>query len=101
MHALGKRVPTARPPSFRFATLQQAVRAFANLNGYNPTDTVPTLSAELFGEGKFIREDPTTGGHPASGVAYVIAAPTVIPNMGVLYMTANDPEYVPNSTENW
>lgn len=84
--------------------VQQAVRSYANMNGKNAGDTDLTLSSEVFGAGKFIENDPTAGSHPAgSTVLYVIAAPTVIPDIGTLYMTADDAEYAPTAgtTNDW
>jgi prepilin-type N-terminal cleavage/methylation domain-containing protein len=79
--------------------VQQAVRSYSNMNGKNAGDTVPTLQAEIFGAGKFIENDPTLGTHPAgAAVSYVIAAPTVIPVVGTLYMNADDAEYAPDPT---
>jgi type II secretory pathway pseudopilin PulG len=67
--------------------VQQAVRSYANMNGVNPGATVTGLDGELFGDGKFIENDPTAGTHPAGGTyAFTIAAPTVVPDIGVLYM---------------
>lgn len=77
--------------------VQQAVRSYSNMNGKNPTDTVATLDAEIFGKGKFIETKPVN--HPAgSAVKWSIPAPTVIPAIGTLYMTADDVEYAPDST---
>ncbi len=69
--------------------VQQAVRSYSNMNGQNPGATVTGLKAEIFGAGKFIENDPTLGTHPASGVSYAIAADTVIPVIGTLYMTTS------------
>ncbi|BCU78242.1 prepilin-type N-terminal cleavage/methylation domain-containing protein [Luteolibacter sp. LG18] len=70
--------------------VQQAVRSYSNMNAKNAGDTVATLQTEVFGSGKFIEIDPTAVGakpHPAGTTySYTIAAPTVIPNIGVLYM---------------
>lgn len=67
--------------------VQQAVRSYSNMNGRSILDTVPTLQTEIFGAGKFIENDPTVVGHPAGGsYTFVIAAPTVIPSIGDLYM---------------
>jgi hypothetical protein len=61
---------------------------------------VATLTAELFGAGKFLENNPTSGSHPAGGtVSYTIAAPTVIPEVGTLYMTASDTEYAPKTAD--
>ena len=84
--------------------VQQAVRSYSNMNGKNAGDTVAGLQAEIFGAGKFIENDPTLGTHPAgTSVNYVIAAPTVIPLVGTLYMNADDPEYAPDpaTTNDW
>jgi len=67
--------------------VQQAVRSYANMNTANPGDTVTGLSDELFGKGKFIEVNPTTKTHPAgSTYSFAIATPTVIPQIGALYM---------------
>ncbi|MEP2775214.1 MAG: hypothetical protein ABJQ29_02050 [Luteolibacter sp.] len=73
--------------------VQQAVRSYSNMNNKNAGDTVTTLKTELFGAGKFMENDPTTATadgntrHPAGGTyAFAIAAPTVIPAIGTLYM---------------
>lgn len=79
--------------------VQQAVRSYANMNGKNAGETVATLQTEVFGAGKFIENDPTAGTHPAgASVSYVIATPTVIPLVGVLYMNADDADYAPDPT---
>ncbi len=82
--------------------VQQAVRSYSNMNGLNPGGVVATT--DIFGAGKFIENDPTASAHPAGGsVTYTIAAPTVIPAIGTLYMTASDPEYAPTAgtTGDW
>ena len=67
--------------------VQQAVRSYSNMNGKNPLDTVALLQTEVFGPGKFIENDPTVAGHPAGGLyTFAIAAPTIIPDIGALYM---------------
>lgn len=76
--------------------VQQAVRSHANMNGINPGGTI--AKADIIGPGKYVEVDPV-GNHPAPGVDYVIAAPTVVPAVGVLYMTANDAEYAPNAAD--
>lgn len=97
--------------------VQQAVRSFANMNGKNAGDTVAPdatasppiigLRAEIFGSGKFIENDPTTGSHPAgTGLSYAITAPTVIPAVGTLYMTVAGTDaatYMPaaGTTNDW
>ena len=84
--------------------VQQAVRSYSNMNGKNAGDTITGLKAEIFGAGKFIENDPTLGTHPAgTSVTYQIAAPTVIPAVGTLYMTASNTEYAPatGTTNDW
>lgn len=67
--------------------VQQAVRAYSNLNRKNPGDTDPSMRLQLFGSGRFIENDPTISGHPAGGnYVFEIAEPTIIPDIGVLYM---------------
>ncbi len=87
--------------------VQQAVRSYSNMYGHNPGDTVETLKDEVFGEGKFIENDPTeeTASHPAGGDrAFSITAPTVIPDVGTLYMvvTGTDAaDYMPDDIGDW
>lgn len=72
--------------------VQQAVRSYSNMNGYNPGDTVTGLDGEIFGAGKFIEENPSAdgGSHPAgTEFSYTIDAPTVIPAVGTLYLTVS------------
>jgi type II secretory pathway pseudopilin PulG len=80
---------------------QQAVRAYANMYQRNPGDTIDNLPSLIFGPDKFIEEDPSTTDHPASsaGVIYTISDPTVIPLIGTLYLTTNDPWYMPDLTD--
>ena len=67
--------------------VQQAVRSYSNMNGFNPGDTTSAVDTELFGAGKFIENSPV-GSHPGGGdLAFAVVAPTVIPNVGILYMT--------------
>lgn len=82
--------------------VQQAVRSYSNMNGKNAGETVTGLQAEIFGPGQFIENDPTLGTHPSGGDRlYAIAAPTVIPVVGDLYMevTGTDAvDYMPDLT---
>jgi prepilin-type N-terminal cleavage/methylation domain-containing protein len=65
--------------------VQQAVRSFANMNGLPEGGAVATT--DIFGTGKFMQNDPTAGSHPGgAGLTYTIAAPTVIPTVGTLYL---------------
>ncbi len=67
---------------------QQGVRSFANLNNKNEGDSI--LLADIFGPGKFVATDPTSINHPGgTGLSYVVSAPTVIPAVGVLYLTVS------------
>jgi prepilin-type N-terminal cleavage/methylation domain-containing protein len=89
--------------------VQQAVRAFGNMNAKNPGDAIAgdpgppvilSLDEEIFGTGKFIEVDPRTTTHPAgTTVTFTIAAPTVIPQVGTLYMTASNADYAPKATD--
>jgi len=87
--------------------VQQAVRSYSNMNGKNAGETVTGLKAEVFGAGKFIENDPTLGTHPAgTPLAFAIAAPTVIPAVGTLYLGvtgAGFADYVPatGTTSDW
>jgi type II secretory pathway pseudopilin PulG len=94
--------------------VQQAVRSYANMNGINPGETPvmaegKTLRGELFGEGKFITNDPEEGTHPAGAkFSYAINAEDVVPDIGTLYMTvegATDDDdatdYIPTETGDW
>lgn len=97
--------------------VQQAVRSYANMNQVNPGDTVTDLRGQLFGEGRFMQNDPaqttTPGGVDANGdplpdtnaggnhpagpdYTYVILAENVVPAVGTLYLTvtgADDASY--------
>ena len=71
--------------------VQQAVRSNANMQGIAFEGTM--AKADIFGAGKFMENDPTvantdgTTKHPAGGTyAFAIAAPTVVPKLGDLYM---------------
>ena len=83
--------------------VQQAVRSYSNMNGLNPGGAMvarPTSSAQA-SSSRTIRQPALTrlGGFRT----YTIAAPTVIPAIGTLYMTASDPEYAPTAgtTGDW
>ena len=94
--------------------VQQAVRSYANMNGINPGET-PTMAAgktlrtEIFGEGKFITNDPTTGTHPAgTKFGYIIDSEDDVPDIGVLYMTVEGDteddiatDYIPTEIGDW
>jgi prepilin-type N-terminal cleavage/methylation domain-containing protein len=65
---------------------QQAVRSFSNMNNKNIGDTI--AAGAIFGPGAFVSTDPTTITHPGgAGLSYEIDAPTIIPELGVLYVT--------------
>lgn len=77
---------------------QQAVRSYANMYTKNAGDTI--APSDIFGDEKFIKTNPTTITHPAgSAVKYIYgadtAAGTKIPQVGELYITADDAEYAP------
>lgn len=88
--------------------VQQAVRSYSNMNGFNPGETpnygsgegAKTLLGELFGSGKFLETNPVGSKHPAGGtVVYQYgedaAAGVKIPDMGKLFITSSDGEYAP------
>lgn len=82
--------------------VQQAVRSYANMNGLNPTDAAPggSVKAVVIGPGLFIENDPTVaGGHPAKDVLFTIADDTIIPDIGTLFMTADDATYAPAAAD--
>lgn len=94
--------------------VQQAVRAYANVNNINPghAPAMPagkSLKGEIFGEGKFIANDPTSSDrkHPGgSEYSYAIPAPTIVPALGELYMNVTGPnaaEYLPeqDAVQDW
>ncbi len=73
--------------------VQQAVRSHANMNNINPGGTI--AKTDIIGPGQYIEVDPV-GNHPApSPINFVIAAPTVVPAVGTLYMTSSDTYYAP------
>ncbi|MFK7851102.1 MAG: hypothetical protein AB8D78_09005, partial [Akkermansiaceae bacterium] len=97
--------------------VQQAVRSFSNMNGFNPGDGGTQITAkgftsledELFGSGKFMENDPTdvAATHPA-GTGYTYAATTAgtIPLIGTLYLEvtgtdAADYMPAPGSYNDW
>ena len=61
--------------------VQQAVRSHANMQGINIAGTI--VASDVIGSGKFVERAPSC---PGSGV-YDIAAPTIVPAVGTLYMT--------------
>ena len=79
--------------------VQQGVRSNANLNGLNLGDAM--VREDVIGAGKFVAIDPVTKGHPA-GTAFDFAtvAPSVVPLVGVLYLTvtgAGFGDYMPTT----
>lgn len=79
--------------------VQQAVRSYSNLNGYNPGATVSGLKTLVIGSGKFVEKTPAC---PGSG-SYTFLGDT-IPNVGSLYMTcslATPESHVPGSYLEW
>ncbi|WP_193211061.1 hypothetical protein [Luteolibacter marinus] len=87
---------------------QQAVRSYANMNGVNANTTVAELPTQIFGEGKFIENNPTVDGygHPAGGAIvyqYGAGGSDLVPDVGDLYVTCSDAEYAPdpNTIGDW
>ncbi len=83
---------------------QQAVRSHANMSGLNPGDTIAI--GDIFGSGKFIENNPVGNPHPAgSAVQYIYGtgAGVLVPDVGDLYVTADDGEYAPTAgtTDDW
>ncbi|MFM2198249.1 MAG: hypothetical protein RLZZ505_1681 [Verrucomicrobiota bacterium] len=88
---------------------QQAVRSFANMNGFNPGDGATELTAKgivgsvadnVFGEGNFIENNPVGAAHPAgSDVEYVYGTQgaATIPDVGTLYVECDDVDYMPGA----
>lgn len=87
--------------------VQQAVRSYANMNALSPGATVTGLRAEIFGDNKFMKNDPAATGavHPAgTGTSFAITAPTIIPAVGTLYMTVTGTDatyYTPSEYSDW
>ena len=99
--------------------VQQAVRSYANMNGFNPgdipgavdglapaADAGTALPALLFDNAAgdnpnaFMKRNPVGGSHPAgSDVSYEygenVGGGTTIPEVGDLYITADDDYYAP------
>ena len=82
-------------------SVQQGMRSYANMNGYNPGDTVTGWKALVVGTGLFVEKAPTC---PQTGV-YTYATDTVIPAVGTLAMTcgkAGAPDlHVPAAYTDW
>ncbi len=74
--------------------VQQAVRAHSNMVGLAPLETSTTLRADVIGPDRYIENDPV-GNHPAPDHDFEIGSPTLIPDIGDLYMisTGTDAAY--------
>lgn len=79
--------------------VQQAVRSFSNLNGYNPGATVSGLQTLVIGSGRFVEKTPVCPG--AGSYSYLGDS---IPNVGALYVTCSlavSESHVPSSYVEW
>ena len=68
----------------RLRSVQQGVRGFCNLYGYNPGVSVPGLQSLVIGSGRFVEAMP---GCPAGGDYSTLG--DQIPSIGTLYMTCS------------
>lgn len=73
--------------------VQQAVRAYQNMNNLKPGDPIPW--DKIFGEGKFISARPTC----QPGTTYTFAK--TIPAIGKLACTCSDPQHAPQVHDGW
>ena len=88
---------------------QQAVRSFANMYEKNIGDPViPGVAGsdagDIFGTDKFLENNPVEDlDHPARDVAYEYGpdAGILIPEIGDLYVTADDTDYAPDEHDDW
>jgi len=80
--------------------VQQGVRSYANVNGFNPGGTVAGWYTNVIGSGKFVERTPAC---PALGT-YTAALDTAIPNIGTLAITcslASSDTHVPATYTDW
>jgi len=86
--------------------VQQAARSFANMNGFNPGDSITsvaaTFDAALVGSGLFVENDPTCPG----GGTYSGLTATAVPAVGTVLLTCNwssgsSPSHAPSNTADW
>ena len=78
------------------ASVQEAIRSYANLYQYNPGDTVTNLRDNIIGSDKFIQYEPEC----RAGGNYTYAGDT-IPSAGTAYLTCDIGDHVPNSVAGW
>lgn len=79
--------------------VQQGLRSYCNLYGFNPGATVTGLQGQIIGVNKFVEKTPAC---PASGT-YTYAGDT-IPAVGTLYMTcslATSETHQPTAYTDW
>ena len=83
--------------------VQNGIRSFSSLYGYNPGDGVPGLQLRVIGLGKFVDEAPSC---PSSGI-YTFGADfgtDTIPPIGEVYLKcslASTDNHVPADTDAW
>jgi hypothetical protein len=73
--------------------LQQAVRSYANMEGFKPGD--PLDWSKLIGPGLFLETKPACSVHGDLPLS------PVIPQIGTLAAPCKDPEHRPAGTEDW
>ncbi len=78
------------------ASVQKAVRSYANLAGLNPGDHAPGLKDAIIGADKFIRMEPVC---PSGGV--YTYGDDFLPHGSVLYLVCDQPLHEPKSSEGW
>lgn len=83
--------------------VQQGLRSFSNLYGYDPGATVPGLKSQIIGLGRFVEVTPSC---PTDGTYSFENGENLIPPLGSLYMTCSldddsDDAHVPDSYEGW
>jgi type II secretory pathway pseudopilin PulG len=81
--------------------VQQGVRSYANMSGFNPGSTVAAWKTLVIGSGLFVETTPACLG----GGSYTYATDTTIPAVGTLAMTcsksAAPDNHVPANYSGW
>lgn len=81
------------------ASVQKAVRGYANMSGLNPGETVPGLEAKVVGPDRFFESLPAC---PAEGI-YTLGGDE-IPPLGSLYMSCSlegSLDHLPGQVADW
>ncbi len=84
-------------------SVQQGVRSYANLYGFNPGSMAPNLQSQVIGIGRFVEQTPQCPGNGdyTFGQQY---GNEVIPPIGSLYMDcslAGSDDHVPEESSDW